>query len=137
MSGRRTIDKDLSHVDEPENIGVEHPLRVPRGYLTNAFRSKYISSIVHCGMAHGAALGEIPNIVRTKDINRLQILWDITQDVADLSLVGNIDLDGCNPAPSLNAGPLVSIQTGICYLLQSICPTCEQYEIGTTLKALV
>lgn len=79
-------------------------------------------------------MSEIPNVVRTKDINRLQVLWDITQDVADLGLVGNVDLDGCDFTPFLNISPLVGIYTGICYLLQSICPTREQYEIGTTLQ---
>ena len=49
--GRHTVDERLGHVNESENIGIEHPLHVSRGYLTNAFRSKDIASVINCGMA--------------------------------------------------------------------------------------
>lgn len=63
--------------------------------------------------------------MRTEDINRFQVVWDFTQDAVDLGLVGNVDLDGRDLAPSLNPSALVSVHTGICHFFQSICPTCE------------
>jgi len=63
--------------------------------------------------------------MRTKDIDWFQLVWDFTQDVADLGLVGNVNLDGCDFTPSLNSRVLVSVRTGIRYFLQSIYPTCE------------
>lgn len=75
--------------------------------------------------------------IPTKDIDRLQIVWDFAQDVADLSFVGDVDLHGRDFTSSVNACALVSIHAGVCYFLQWICPAREQYEISATLPNLV
>lgn len=50
--GRLTANEFLGHVDEPEDIGVEHPLHVSRGYFTDALRSEHVASVINCGMAY-------------------------------------------------------------------------------------
>ena len=75
--------------------------------------------------------------IPTKHINRLQVVWDFAQDVADLSLVGDVDLYGRDFTPSLDTGALVSIHAGVCNFLQWICPACKQYKISTALQHLV